>query len=88
MGHGRRYPAGWGRFRRYILERDAYRCAECGKPGRLEVSHIVAVKDRPDLELVASNCRALCRTCHLAVDAKPIPPEVKAWREFVILWNK
>ena len=88
MGSGRRYPPGWTRFRRYILERDGWRCVECGKPGKLEVSHIVAVVDRPDLELVESNVRALCRACHLAVDAKPIPPEVKAWRELMLEWHK
>ena len=41
-----------------ILDRDGWRCRECSKPGRLEVSHIVSVKDRPDLELdPETNCR-------------------------------
>ena len=55
MGHGRRYPRGWYRFKTYILERDGHRCQnpECGKAGRLEISHILSVKARPDLELVA-----------------------------------
>lgn len=85
MGSGRRYPRGWYRFRNYILERDGHRCQnpECGKPGRLEVSHVLSVRDRPDLELVESNARALCRSCHLAFDAKPIPPATVAWRKLV-----
>ena len=85
MGHGRRYPRGWYRFKTYILERDGHRCQnpECGKAGRLEISHILSVKDRPDLELVAENCRALCRSCHLQADRRPVSPATTAWREMV-----
>ena len=83
MGSGRRYPPGWARFRRMILDRDGWRCCECGKPGRMEVSHIVSVKDHPDLELVETNCRTLCRPCHLAHDRRPISAERLAWRNMV-----
>ena len=83
MGHGRRYPKGWSRFRRYILDRDGWRCAACSRPGRLEVSHIVAVHVDPSRELDPDNVRVLCRACHLKADAKPISPETLAWRALV-----
>ena len=68
MGHGRRYPKGWSRFRRYILDRDGWRCAACSRPGKLEVSHIVAVHVDPSRELDPDNVRVLCRACHLKAD--------------------
>ena len=83
MSHGRRYPKGWSRFRKMILDRDGWRCAECSRPGRLEVSHIVAVHVDPSRELDPANVRVLCRSCHLNADRKPISPETLAWRRLV-----
>ena len=31
----------WRVFRRAVLDRDNWRCRTCGRPGRLEVDHIV-----------------------------------------------
>ena len=83
MGSGRRVPPGWPRFRRMILDRDGWRCRDCGKPGKLEVSHIIAVYLRPDLELDPDNCRVRCRGCHLVADRKPESAERRAWCEYV-----
>ena len=66
-----------------LLDRDGWRCAECSRPGKLEVSHVIPVWKRPDLELVESNVRVLCRSCHLKADRKPISPETVAWRALV-----
>ena len=30
-------------MRRVVLERDGWRCRECGLPGRLEVDHVLAL---------------------------------------------
>lgn len=59
-----------------ILDRDGYRCRDCGRPGRLEVHHVDgdAMNDADD------NLRTLCRTCHLAAHRKP---EDEAWRAMV-----
>ena len=59
MASGRRYPRGWYAFRKYILERDGYRCRECGKPGKLEVSHIISVKERADLGTGGNECKGI-----------------------------
>lgn len=72
----------WKAFRRQILERDGWRCTECGKAGRLEVHHVVsrsaggAVYD-PD------NCRTLCRRCHIGTHQQPETPAKRRWTELI-----
>ena len=84
---GRRHPKGWPRLRRFVLDRDGWRCRACGRAARLEVDHVIPVFRRPDLEMDAGNCQTLCRGCHFAKTkqerAKPITPERAAWRELV-----
>ena len=59
----------WRRRRREVLERDAYRCQECGGPGN-EVAHVVPLgMGRSRYEALqklndASNLRVLCGRCH------------------------
>lgn len=54
-------PAGWGRLRAAILNRDQHRCADCGRPAT-EVDHVVARalggSDHP------ANLQAVCHRCH------------------------
>lgn len=71
----------WERRRREVLKRDGYRCRKCGRPGRLEVDHIVPLKAGGGDEL--ANLRALCREHHLARHRKPVGPKVRAWRGLV-----
>ena len=57
--------AQWAHVRRAVLERDAWKCRQCGRRGRLEVHHIASLAAGGaayDLD----NCRALCRGCHFA----------------------
>ena len=62
----------WRALRLNVLRRDRYICQLCGakclgkkKNGiSPEVDHIQPVKDRPDLKLVSSNLRTLCKPCH------------------------
>lgn len=76
----------WRRLRRRILERDGYRCRACGRPGRLEVDHVVPVSrgggDDP------ANLQALCRTCHIDKTAGEnqsggADPERAAWARVI-----
>ncbi|WP_235183781.1 MULTISPECIES: HNH endonuclease [unclassified Sulfitobacter] len=47
-----------------ILERDHFRCKECGIGGRLEVDHIKPVRSHFDLAYSPSNLQSLCPSCH------------------------
>lgn len=64
----------WQRVRRAVLERDGWRCCQCGKAGRLEVDH-----KRPmhqgGAALDLNNLQTLCRECHFAkTGAENSPP--------------
>lgn len=63
----RGYDAVWQRFRGWFMARHPL-CADCEEAGLIvameEVHHIRKVKDFPELRLVESNCRGLCKTCH------------------------
>ena len=73
----------WKRVRRAVLERDGYRCRDCGKAGRLEVHHEVPVWKGPALAYVRGNLRTLCRTCHIGRHAKKRTPTERAWDSFL-----
>ena len=53
--------------RRRVLERDEYRCQDCGSTERLHVDHIIPVS-RGGPNHVA-NLRVLCRSCNLSKGA-------------------
>lgn len=69
----------WDRLRRFILERDSWRCTKCGRPGRLEVHHADHDPSNNDV----GNLTALCRTCHIAEHARKLTPQEQAWRELL-----
>lgn len=80
--------AEWQRVRKQAKDRDGWRCRACGRAGRLEVDHVVAVIDggEPyDLE----NLQTLCRGCHLAKSLAereardPLGPRAAAWARLV-----
>ena len=79
-------PRRWRLLRRRILDRDGWRCVQCGKAGRLEVDHVVPVKDGGDW-WDPSNLRTLDRRCHFsksaAENAPPDPPDVAEWRAYL-----
>ena len=69
-----------------MLDRDGWRCRQCGRAGRLEVDHIVPLEDGGaayDLD----NLQVLDRGCHIRKTAlenrKPLRPEVEAWYRLV-----
>lgn len=63
-------PSDWSSRRKKVLERDGYKCANCGEPDNrnLEVHHIVPLKDGGSNKL--SNLKTLCLDCHSAIHNK------------------
>ena len=64
MTHRRAYgTVRWKLLRRAVLDRDGWRCTECGRHGRMEVHHV-----RPTFQVSLmwdpANLRTLCRDCH------------------------
>ncbi len=64
------------RQRRRILDRQRWRCAECGRAGPLELHH--ASGDRTDDR--DANLIGLCRPCHFAAHGTKPGPDRSAWR--------
>lgn len=54
----------WKALRLKALERDDWRCVQCGERRGLEVDHIEAVRTRPDLAWEIDNLQCLCGRCH------------------------
>ena len=54
----------WKALRVEVLRRDDFKCRSCGARGRLEVDHIVPVRDAPDRAYDMTNLQALCAACH------------------------
>lgn len=80
----------WQVFRQIILERDGWQCRCCGSRRRLEVDHIVPVRNAPDRAFDPTNTQVLCGPCHgrktmKEVGFKPheVNPKRQAWREAV-----
>ena len=62
----------WKRIRVQVLQRDDYRCRDCGRAGRLEVHHLVAVR-RGGAKLDPGNLLTLCFRCHRDRHARADP---------------
>ena len=64
--HKRHNKRLWERTRRYVFNRDGYRCRACGKAGALECDHVKPLEDFPDQDYYApGGLQALCRGCHI-----------------------
>ena len=59
----------WARLRREVLDRDSWKCVQCGRRGRLEVDHVIPMRwGGAVYEL--SNLQTLCRApCHFEKSA-------------------
>ena len=77
----------WKVLRMQILERDHFRCKECGKGGRLEVDHIKPVRSHLELAYSPDNLQALCPSCHTKKTriecGHPPPRNCQQWQEAV-----
>lgn len=75
----------WKRTRRRMTSRDKYRCRNCGRPGRLEVDHILPVS-RGGSPWDPGNLQTLCRACHIdktRQENEHHNPDRDKWRAFV-----
>ena len=78
----------WAAVRRFVFERDGWRCVECGRAGRLECDHIVPMQREPGQNPWDINgLQTLCRSCHClktaAENRRPLTPAEAAWRALV-----
>jgi len=65
-----------------VLDRDGWRCQQCGKAGMLEVHHVRALKDGGAAR-DADNLTTSCRGCHIQAHRPPVGPRARAWRALV-----
>ncbi len=78
----------WKALRLQALRRDGFQCVQCGARGRLEVDHILPVRERPDLGFALANLQTLCGSCHgmktrIEMGHKPLSPERLKWRDLL-----
>lgn len=78
----------WRALRLEIIDRDNGRCVQCGAVDRLEVDHIVAVRDDFKRAYDPTNLQTLCASCHtrktrIECGHKPPDPRRTAWAELV-----
>ena len=64
-----------------MLERDSYRCLDCGRAGKLEVHHVQHLKDGGTND--PENLRTLCTDCHKLAHQQPLGPEQQALGQLV-----
>ena len=77
----------WSAVRWQLLTAAGFRCQSCGRPGRLEVHHRVALADGNADPYDPAGLVVYCRRCHFAhhraqVEEK-LPPDVREWRRFL-----
>ena len=78
----------WQHVRRAVFERDGYRCAMCGRAGRLECDHVTPLQREPGQDPYDINgLQTLCRACHIEKtrieNRRELTPDELAWRELV-----
>jgi len=78
----------WKALRVQALERDGWACVQCGERRRLEVDHVLPVRDRPDLSYSLGNLQTLCGRCHsrktrIEIGLGRPDPKREAWKKLV-----
>ena len=80
----------WEKVRRYVLDRDGWKCRECGKVGRLEIDHVIPLsqlpEDDPERWYDTGNLQTLCRKCHKAKTLKEIG--IAAKTQGLVAWDQ
>lgn len=61
------------RRRLFILQRDEFRCVNCGSTDNLTIAHIKSIKELGVSRFAATswkpdNCKTLCVNCHIKED--------------------
>ena len=72
----------WAVVRRKALDRDGWRCGDCGKAGRLEVHHIQPL-EAGGSEFELSNLLTLCIDCHILRHLPPRSNESQEWVDYI-----
>ena len=79
-------PRRWRLLRRRIVNRDGWRCVQCGKAGRFEVDHVKPIQTGGEW-WDPGNLQTLCRPCHFAKtageNALPLAPDRAAWLAYL-----
>ena len=71
----------WLRVRRFVFERDGWRCVRCKRPGRLRLHHRIAFADGgSDLP---ENLETMCEPCHIEFHRRSVNPAREAWHKFL-----
>ena len=78
----------WKLVRTEAKRRDGWKCVQCGSRIRLEVDHVLPVRDRPDLAFEITNLQTLCGSCHgrktrVEVGLPELSPDRQKWRDFM-----
>jgi len=78
----------WKFLRLQALERDEWRCVQCGTRKGLECDHVLPVRDRPDLAYSLANLQILCGSCHarktrIEVGHAPLSKPRQDWRNLL-----
>ena len=86
--HTRLHARRWAAVRRFVFERDGWRCASCGRAGRLECDHVTPLEREPGQDPYdVSGLQTLCRACHIAKtrreNMRDLTPAELAWRKLV-----
>ena len=86
--HTRLHARRWAAVRRFVFERDGWRCVECGRAGRLECDHVTPLEREPGQDPYDPNgLQSLCRACHIEKTRRQNQRELTAgevaWRELV-----
>ena len=78
----------WRALRRFVFNRDGYRCVKCGRMGRLECDHktpLHVARDQDPYD--PAGCQTLCRGCHIAKTRaetkKPKSAAELEWAEYL-----
>ena len=75
----------WRGVRLRILDRDGWRCLDCGRAGKLEVDHKQPLQFGGDV-YESDNLQTLCRTCHISktrVENRRPDAARDAWQQLV-----
>jgi hypothetical protein len=86
-------PEAWRRRRGYkawrkkVLERDNNECKLCGSNIKLNVHHIIEVRDNPSLRYDVNNGITLCQKCHIEVHKNDSKNYIKPLQEAIFVEN-
>lgn len=77
----------WQAVRLLAKRRDGWKCVQCGARGRLEVDHILGLRDG-GAPYDLTNLQTLCPACHsrktaIEVGITPLDPERQKWRDLL-----